>query len=104
MAMGLSPEECEADAQKILADDFRKIIKPFEPKISSATLKWQAVKKERHVKKESANLSWSKNFQQGNVGFPRKSELTSSQRRVLRNGVRPWSEFGNVRLYGRRLG
>jgi len=100
IAMGLSPEECEADAQKILADDFRKIIKPFEPKkISSATLKWQAVKKEEARKKRIRKSVVVKELSTGKCWLSRKSELTSSQRRVLQNGVRPWSEF-NVRLYG----
>jgi len=100
MAMGLSPEECEADAQKILADDFRKIIKPFEPKkVTFATLKWQAVKKEEARKKRIRKSVVVKELSTGKCWLSRKSELTSSQRRVLQNGVRPWSEF-NVRLYG----
>ena len=100
MAMGLSPEECEADAQKILADDFRKIIKPFEPKkVTFATLKWQAVKKEEARKKRIRKSVVVKELSTGKCWLSRKCELTSSQRRVLQNGVRPWSEF-NVRLYG----
>ncbi len=100
IAMGLSPEECEADAQKILADDFRKIIKPFEPKkISSATIKWQAVKKEEARKKRIRKSVVVKELSTGKCWLSRKSDLTSSQRLVLQNGVRPWSKF-NVRLYG----
>lgn len=100
IAVGHSPSECEADAKKILADDFRKIIKPFEPKkVTLATIKWQAIKKEDARKNRIRKSVVVKELSTGRCWLSRKSDLTSSQRNVFHNGVRPWSEF-NVRLYG----
>jgi predicted GIY-YIG superfamily endonuclease len=103
IAKGNTPEECRAEADRILRGDFKKICLQVH-RDSTPTCKAMS---ESYLKKHREKLRIKaikrkmivKNLNTGRVWLSRKSDLTAAQSRVRTEGVRPWSEF-NVRGYG----
>jgi len=106
LAYGPTPEECEADAERILSRDFARLCNEIDPKEKVLTQKQkEAYEKLNAIRKEQRRKNWLKksyvikDLKSGRVFVQRKSKLTSEQANVLRKGVRPWSNY-NVRKYG----
>ena len=103
LAYGSTPEECEADAERILRRDFLRICKKIDPVRSKRYIatnqKYNAIRKEQRRKNWLKKSYVVKDLKSGRVFVQRRSKLTSEQTNVLEKGVRPWSNY-NVRKYG----
>lgn len=110
LAYGRTPEECEADAERILSRDFVRLCNEIDPKEKVLTQKqkdyYRELNAQRKEERRIAKLKKSyvvKDLKTGRVSiakwWSRKQGLTPGQKRVLNEGVRPWS-LHNVRRYG----
>ena len=110
LAYGRTPEECEADAERILSRDFAHLCNEIDPKEKVLTQKqkdyYRELNAQRKEERRIAKLKKSyvvKDLKTGRVSiakwWSRKQGLTHGQKRVLNEGVRPWS-LHNVRRYG----
>jgi predicted GIY-YIG superfamily endonuclease len=110
LAYGRTPEECEADAERILSRDFARLCNEIDPKEKVLTQKqkdyYRELNAQRKEERRIAKLKKSyvvKDLKTGRVSiakwWSRKQGLTPGQKRVLNEGVRPWS-LHNVRRYG----
>jgi len=110
LAYGPTPEECKADAERILSRDFARLCDEIDPKEKVLTPEKKRVLQELNAKRREerriAKLKKSyvvKDLKTGRVSiakwWSKKGGLTPGQRRVLEEGVRPWS-LHNVRRYG----
>ena len=103
IAKGNTPEECRAEADRILKGDFKKIClqvhRDFTPTCKAMSESYLKKHREKLRIKAIKRKMIVKDLNTGRVWLSRKSDLTSAQSRVRTEGVRPWSEF-NVRGYG----
>ena len=104
IAKGNTPEECKEEADRILKRDFQKLClqahresTPTCKAMSEARLKKH--REELRIKAIKRKMIL-KDLNTGRVWLSRKSDLTTAQSRVRKEGVRPWSEY-NVRGYGK---
>lgn len=104
LAYGSTPEECEADAERILRRDFVQICNEIDPPCRKKYDQKQNIKRKEERRIAKLKRSYAvKDLKTGRVSIAKwwcsKKGLTAGQKRVLKEGVRPWS-LHNVRRYG----